>query len=115
MSPSSPSLRRYILHSFLPLSFSQKRLWFLDQFEPGNSNYNIPSSIILGNKNNINIEAIEYSFIEIIKRHESLRTTFSFDIKGESRLIIQKECNSFFVSFINIHRLTLLSSLLLIM
>src|ERR1044071_795065 len=31
----------------LPLSFSQQRLWFLDQWEPGGSLYNIPSILEL--------------------------------------------------------------------
>src|SRR5690606_36445292 len=80
----------------LPLSFAQKRLWFLDQFEPASSAYNIPSSIPIQN-NIINMEAIEETFIEIIKRHEVLRSTFvvassnnSAIMEGEPRLLIRK-------------------------
>ncbi|WP_066383169.1 non-ribosomal peptide synthetase [Anabaena sp. CA = ATCC 33047] len=58
-----------------PLSFAQKRLWFLDQLEPGNPFYNIPGAVRL--QGNLNIKALEQSLNEIIKRHEILRTTFT--------------------------------------
>ncbi len=57
-----------------PLSYSQKRLWFLDQLEPGNAAYNIPIAIHL--KGNLNLQALENSLSEIVRRHEFLRTTF---------------------------------------
>ncbi len=59
----------------LPLSFSQQRLWFIDQLEPGNSAYNFPAAIRL--KGPLNLVALEQSINEIIKRHEALRTTFT--------------------------------------
>ncbi|MBW4575234.1 MAG: amino acid adenylation domain-containing protein [Aphanothece sp. CMT-3BRIN-NPC111] len=58
-----------------PLSFAQQRLWFLDQMEPGNPFYNIPTAVRL--KGRLNVVALEQSFNEIIKRHEGLRTTFT--------------------------------------
>jgi len=57
-----------------PLSFSQQRLWFLDQLEPGGALYNIPS--VLRIKGRLDAAALEKSFNEVIKRHEVLRTTF---------------------------------------
>jgi amino acid adenylation domain-containing protein len=57
-----------------PLSFAQQRLWFLDQLEPGISAYNIPIAFRL--KGSLNHAALERSFQEILRRHESLRTTF---------------------------------------
>jgi len=57
-----------------PLSFAQNRLWFLDQFDPGNTAYNILSGYHFTGP--LNIIALEQSFNELIKRHEILRTTF---------------------------------------
>jgi amino acid adenylation domain-containing protein len=68
-----------------PLSFSQQRLWFLDQYEPNSSLYNIPSALRL--RGSLNVEALEQSLNEIIRRHEGLRTTFSM-VDGEAVQVI---------------------------
>src|SRR5215217_5124193 len=68
-----------------PLSFAQQRLWFFDQFEPGNPAYNIVSTVLLQGK--LDTLAFERSFSEVIRRHEPLRTTF--DVReGEAVQII---------------------------
>jgi amino acid adenylation domain-containing protein len=59
----------------LPLSFAQQRLWVVDQLEPSNPLYNVPRTLRL--KGNLNIEAFGKSLDEIVRRHESLRTTFA--------------------------------------
>src|SRR5579883_503691 len=58
-----------------PLSFSQQRLWFLDQLEPGSSVYNVPVAVRL--YGSLNVRNLELSIYEVVRRHESLRTTFS--------------------------------------
>ncbi|MEW6736516.1 MAG: SDR family NAD(P)-dependent oxidoreductase, partial [Acidobacteriota bacterium] len=58
----------------LPLSFAQQRLWFIDQLEPNRSLYNIPMALRLNGK--LDISALELTLSEIIRRHESLRTSF---------------------------------------
>jgi len=58
-----------------PLSFSQERLWFLDQFQPGSPLYNVPMSLRL--RGRLNVDALLQTFQEIIRRHEVLRTIFS--------------------------------------
>jgi acyl-CoA synthetase (AMP-forming)/AMP-acid ligase II/acyl carrier protein len=58
----------------LPLCLAQERLWFLDQLEPGNPFYNVAIAIRLTGK--LNPVILEQSLNEIVKRHESLRTSF---------------------------------------
>src|SRR6185295_15774131 len=57
-----------------PLSFAQERLWFLDQLEPGSAFYNVASGVRLSGE--LNVEALERTFSEVMRRHEVLRTTF---------------------------------------
>ncbi|HEX5873143.1 MAG TPA: amino acid adenylation domain-containing protein, partial [Pyrinomonadaceae bacterium] len=58
----------------LPLSFAQQRLWFLDQLEPGLVAYNVPAAVRLVGK--LDVAVLNWSLNEIVRRHESLRTTF---------------------------------------
>ena len=58
-----------------PLSFAQERLWFLDQLEPGCPLYNVPCSLRLTGR--LDVTVLERSLNEIVRRHDSLRTTFS--------------------------------------
>jgi amino acid adenylation domain-containing protein/non-ribosomal peptide synthase protein (TIGR01720 family) len=58
----------------LPLSFAQQRLWFMDQLEPGSAFYNIPAAMRLSGR--LNVAALERTLLEIVRRHEVLRTSF---------------------------------------
>jgi amino acid adenylation domain-containing protein len=69
----------------LALSFAQQRLWFFDQLEPGLPAYNIPAAVRL--KGPLNLAALEQSLNEIVKRHESLRTTFG-KVEGRPTQVI---------------------------
>ena len=57
-----------------PLSFAQRRLWFLDKLEPGKSVYNVSEAVRL--KGPLDRDALERSINRIIRRHDTLRTTF---------------------------------------
>ncbi|HST57241.1 MAG TPA: amino acid adenylation domain-containing protein, partial [Longimicrobium sp.] len=59
----------------LPLSFAQERLWFIDRLDPGSAVYNIPVAWRLGGA--LDVDALERSLGEIVRRHEALRTTFA--------------------------------------
>jgi len=69
----------------LPLSFAQQRLWFIDQLDPNTSVYNFPVAVRL--KGSLNLEALERSLNEIVRRHEALRTTFSI-VDGQPTQVI---------------------------
>ncbi|WP_459209768.1 amino acid adenylation domain-containing protein [Aquimarina rhabdastrellae] len=69
-----------VLDSY-PLSFSQKRLWILSQYETEAITYNMPTSITLEGK--YDIENLKKSIIAVIDRHEILRTVFRKNSEGE--------------------------------
>ena len=58
----------------VPLSFVQQRLWFLDQLEPGTSTYTIAVRRRL--RGPLDETALGRALTELVRRHESLRTTF---------------------------------------
>lgn len=69
------------------LSFAQRRVWLLDQIEPGSSAYNLAGAYRF--EGEINQSALEHSLDEIFRRHESLRTVFT-EIDGRPAQIISQ-------------------------
>ena len=57
-----------------PLSFAQQRIWFIQQLNPDNPQYNTPVGVSL--KGPLNIPALERTLSEIVRRQEVLRTVF---------------------------------------
>lgn len=58
----------------LPLSSSQERIYFLHTLVPQSAAYNIPVAIRLNGQ--LNHHALEESLNQLIRKHESLRTSF---------------------------------------
>ncbi|XVS67309.1 non-ribosomal peptide synthase/polyketide synthase [Actinosynnema sp. CA-299493] len=57
-----------------PLSFAQQRLWFLDQFQPGGTEYVTPLAVRL--RNGLDVPRLERALVALVERHEALRTVF---------------------------------------
>ncbi|HEX4962826.1 MAG TPA: amino acid adenylation domain-containing protein, partial [Thermoanaerobaculia bacterium] len=70
----APRLERMPRGERVPLSFAQERLWFLSQLEPESPAYNIPIALRLAGR--LDLPALERSLTELLRRHESLRTTY---------------------------------------
>jgi amino acid adenylation domain-containing protein len=63
-----------------PVSYSQQRLWFLYQMEPGSPLYNVPLAVRLtGEPDPV---ALHRALRLVCDRHETLRTVFAADAAG---------------------------------
>ncbi len=88
-------------YNAFPLSYQQKRLWFLDQLEPGNLSYNIPLAIKLTGK--LDTEKVIEANNIIVKRHEILRSNIV--VVNENPILTIKKKNSLDYSIIDISQL----------
>jgi amino acid adenylation domain-containing protein len=79
------SLRRHPEVVRAPLSYSQRRLWFINELQGSSAEYNMPEALRL--RGRLNVDAIRRVIQTIVDRHESLRTYFAED-RGEPVQII---------------------------
>ncbi|HGM5582825.1 TPA: amino acid adenylation domain-containing protein [Pseudomonas putida] len=67
----------------LPLSFAQRRLWFLAQMNGASQAYNIPLALEL--RGELDADALAQALVALLARHEALRSEF-FEVDGEPRV-----------------------------
>ncbi|MFH8609682.1 non-ribosomal peptide synthase/polyketide synthase [Streptomyces sp. NPDC018029] len=68
-----------------PLSYAQQRLWFLDRFEPGSTEFTTLSVLRL--RGPLDCAILRTALDGLVARHEALRTTFA-EHDGQARQIV---------------------------
>ena len=69
-----PALRALARPAEIPLSYAQRRLWFLDRLEGSSATYTIPLALRV--RGALDLSALEAAVGDLVGRHESLRTIF---------------------------------------
>ncbi|WP_344716283.1 amino acid adenylation domain-containing protein, partial [Gordonia defluvii] len=69
----------------IPLSFAQKRMWFINQLNPASATYNLP--LVLRLSGRLDVSALRSAVGDLVARHEILRTRFPA-VDSEPRQVI---------------------------
>jgi len=95
LEPGAEVLPTAIERSFVefPASEAQMRYWLLDQSDAGDSTFHLRIRLLLEGK--LDVECLVRAFHHLVRRHETLRTTFAMDDEGLRQRVHEPSLPSF--------------------
>jgi aspartate racemase len=75
---NTPPIERADRSQLLPASFAQQRLWFMEQLDKASAQHNLCVAFQISGT--LNIDAMQQGLNTMVQRHESLRTSFNWEV-----------------------------------
>ncbi|MBF6166035.1 amino acid adenylation domain-containing protein [Streptomyces gardneri] len=79
-APARPALVRSVRPERVPLSLAQQRMWLLNRIDPDSPAYNMPFALRLTGA--LDQPALHQAVVDVLVRHEALRTRYPADPEG---------------------------------
>ncbi|KAA0024935.1 non-ribosomal peptide synthetase [Antrihabitans cavernicola] len=83
---ASPALVARPRMQRVPVSYAQRRYWFLNQFDTSSAADNIPVALRL--TGDLDVVALQAAIVDVVTRHESLRTVYPSDQDGPHQVVL---------------------------
>ncbi|QFY08857.1 amino acid adenylation domain-containing protein [Nonomuraea phyllanthi] len=85
----APAIPALPAHQAPPLSYAQERLWFMEQYAPGNAAYTIP--LVRRVRGPLTADALRSALRRVCERHQPLRTRFPEGPDGQPDVLVSDE------------------------
>ncbi|MEV0340095.1 amino acid adenylation domain-containing protein [Nocardia sp. NPDC050713] len=67
--------------TYVPLSAAQRRMWFLNRYDPSSPAQNVPLALEV--RGELDVAVVQAALMDVIARHEALRTVYPVNAEGE--------------------------------
>ncbi|MFV9454309.1 amino acid adenylation domain-containing protein, partial [Rhodococcus sp. NM-2] len=87
--PDRPALGPRVHTEPAPVSFAQRRMWFVNQFDVTSAVYNVPMVVRLTGR--LDVAALRAALLDVLVRHEPLRTLYPLTDTGPVQVVVPAE------------------------